>query len=100
MVLLATYLATSAPDLTFWDASELATAAHTLGIPHPPGTPLWVLLAKVSAMLFSSTAPPRAVTLLSVWASALAGGVGACRIPALLLPRFPSCFFACLAVSI
>ncbi|MFN9204514.1 MAG: protein O-mannosyl-transferase family [Gemmatimonas sp.] len=77
MVLLATYLATSAPDLTFWDASELATAAHTLGIPHPPGTPLWVLLAKVSAMLFSSTAPPRAVTLLSVWASALAGGVGA-----------------------
>lgn len=77
MVLLATYLVTSAPDLTFWDATELATAAHTLGIPHPPGTPLWVLLGKVSALLFGGAAPPRAVTLLSVWASALAGGLGA-----------------------
>lgn len=77
MVLLATYLATSAPDLTFWDAAELATAAHTLGIPHPPGTPLWVLLGKVSTLVFSGAPPARAVTLLSVWASAVAGGLGA-----------------------
>lgn len=31
MVLLTAYLATAAPDLTFWDASELTAAAHTLG---------------------------------------------------------------------
>jgi hypothetical protein len=77
MVLLATYLATAAPDLTFWDASELITAAHTLGIPHPPGTPLWVLLGKLATGIFNSTSPPRAVTLLSVWAGALTGGVSA-----------------------
>ncbi|MBL0940667.1 MAG: DUF2723 domain-containing protein [Gemmatimonadaceae bacterium] len=77
MVLLATYLATSAPDLTFWDASEFITAAHTLGIPHPPGTPLWVLMGKISTLVFSGTSPARMVTLLAVWCAALAGGAGA-----------------------
>jgi hypothetical protein len=77
MVLLGLYLSTAAPDLTFWDAAELMAAAHTLGIPHPPGTPLWVLLGKVAAMLFSSAPPPRAITLLSVWSGAITGGVTA-----------------------
>ena len=77
VLLLAIYLGTAAPDLTFWDASELVTAAQTLGIPHPPGTPLWVLLGHLSATVFSNTGPVRAVTMLSVIASALAGGVGA-----------------------
>ena len=77
VVLLATYLGTAAPDLTFWDASELAAAAHTVGIPHPPGTPLWVVIGRVASMLFSSAGPARAVTLLSVWATAAAGAIGA-----------------------
>lgn len=77
VVLFSAYLATAAPDLTFWDATELVTAARTLGIPHPPGTPLWVLIAHVVSNAFSSTGPARAVTMLSVLASALVGGVGA-----------------------
>lgn len=77
MVLLGIYLSTAAPDLTFWDAAEFMTAAHTLGIPHPPGTPLWVIIAKVASKLFASAAPPRAVTLLSVWAAAVSGGMAA-----------------------
>lgn len=77
VVLLATYLGTAAPDLTFWDASELSAAAHTVGIPHPPGTPLWVVIGRVAALLFSSAGPARAVTLLSVWATAAAGALGA-----------------------
>lgn len=77
MVLLGLYLSTAAPDLTFWDAAELMAAAHTLGIPHPPGTPLWVLLGKVAATLFGSAPPPRASTLLSVWSGAITGGVTA-----------------------
>ncbi len=76
-ILLATYLATMAPDLTVWDAAELMTAAHTLGIPHPPGTPLWVLYAHVVSQVFSSAGPARAVTMASVLATAATGGLGA-----------------------
>ncbi len=77
LVLVPVYLATAAPDLTFWDAPEFMTAAHTLGIPHPPGTPLWVLLGRVSAMVFASRGPALAVTMLSIIATATACALGA-----------------------
>lgn len=76
-VLLPLYLATAAPDMTFWDAPEFMTAAHTLGIPHPPGTPLWVVTAKSTALAFASRGPARAVTMLSVLATVLACALGA-----------------------
>ena len=76
-MLFSTYLATAAPDLTFWDASEFITAAHTLGIPHPPGTPFWVLVAKVFSLAFSNTGPVRSVTMLSVVSTAAACALGA-----------------------
>jgi hypothetical protein len=77
VLLFVCYLASAATDLTFWDAPELTAAAQTLGIPHPPGTPLWVLMGHVAATLFSNAGPARAITLLSVIAGALTGGVGA-----------------------
>lgn len=38
------YLATLAPGVTFEDSGELASAAYSLGIAHPPGYPLFSLL--------------------------------------------------------
>ncbi len=42
--LLVIYLTSLAPTITIGDSGELVTAATTLGIPHPPGYPLWCLL--------------------------------------------------------
>jgi hypothetical protein len=54
-VALLLYTVTMPPDLTFAnygaDGGELITAAVTLGIPHPPGYPTYVLLGRLFAYL-------------------------------------------------
>jgi uncharacterized membrane protein YeaQ/YmgE (transglycosylase-associated protein family) len=53
MTLLVVYIATLAPSVTLWDSGEFLAAIHSLGIPHPPGTPLYILIANVWAMLWA-----------------------------------------------
>src|SRR6185436_13195828 len=45
------YLVTLAPTTAFWDTSEYIAAAKVVGIPHPPGNPLFVLMAHVWGLL-------------------------------------------------
>src|SRR5205807_2679934 len=45
------YLATLAPSTAMWDTSEYIAAAYTLGLPHPPGNPFFVLLGRFFALL-------------------------------------------------
>lgn len=63
---------TLAPSVTFWDAGELIAAIHNLGIPHPPGTPLFVLLGHAWAALFPVGEYAWRTNLMSATFSALA----------------------------
>ena len=73
-LVLLIYVLTLAPTVTFWDAGEFIAAARTLGIPHPPGTPLFVLIAHVWATLVPVGEFAYRTNLLSALLSAAAAG--------------------------
>jgi hypothetical protein len=69
------YAVTAAPDVTWWDAGEFIAAARTLGVPHPPGTPLYVMIAHVWADAFGWLGSAQSVNLLSGACTAVAGAL-------------------------
>ncbi len=56
------------------DSGELATAAYCLGIPHPPGYPLYSMLCKL-AVLLSGSEPVFNANLLSALFASLSAGM-------------------------
>ena len=72
IIVWAGYIATLAPTVTFWDAGEFIAAARILGIPHPPGTPLFVLIAHVWGMALPIGEFAFRTNLLSAFLSAAA----------------------------
>jgi len=70
LVTLAVYTATMTPTVPFWDSGEFIATSAILGVPHPPGTPLFVLLGRVFTLLpFGS--PAQMVNWLSALSSAI-----------------------------
>ena len=83
VVSLVTYMVTLSPTVVFWDVGEFCAAAITLQVPHPPGAPLFLLLARVAAMIpFASDLAVR-MHFISALGSAIA-----CAMLYLLTVRF------------
>ncbi|MBR9977570.1 MAG: DUF2723 domain-containing protein [Bacteroidetes bacterium] len=74
IVALLVYVSTIAPSMDFIDAGELATVAHTWGIAHPTGYPLFTLLAGLWALLPIGSGIFR-LNLFSAVLSAAAAGI-------------------------
>ncbi|MEP6766098.1 MAG: DUF2723 domain-containing protein [Gemmatimonadaceae bacterium] len=71
---LVLYVLTLAPTTSMWDTSEYITAAYTLGLPHPPGNPLFVLIGRVFAMLPIAPSVAMRINVLAAVASAVSAG--------------------------
>jgi hypothetical protein len=69
------YVLTLAPTTVFWDASEYITAAHALGIPHPPANPFFVIVAHVWGLLPLAADYARRINLLAAVTSAATAGL-------------------------
>ena len=66
------YFDTMAPTVSYWDCGEFIAVAHTLGVPHPPGSPLFLLLGRIASIIPISTDVAFRVNILSPLSSALA----------------------------
>ena len=100
--LLGLYAWGACPTIYVGDSGELVAAAATLGIPHPSGYPLYVLLGKLWTLLVPLGSVAYRMSLFSAAAAALACGVlygtgrrlglerGAAAFGALLLAVSPS----------
>ncbi|MCH7562185.1 MAG: DUF2723 domain-containing protein [Gemmatimonadetes bacterium] len=71
------YAVTLAPTTAFWDTSEYIATSHMLGIPHPPGNPLFIVLARAWDLLLTPLGPSVAVriNLFSAMMGAAAHGL-------------------------
>ena len=74
-VVLVLYLVTLAPSTAMWDTSEYITAAYTLGLPHPPGNPLFVLIGRVFSILPIASSIAVRINILAAICSAVSAGM-------------------------
>jgi hypothetical protein len=75
LLVLVLYLLTLAPSTAMWDTSEYITAATVLGLPHPPGNPLFVLIGRVFAIMPIASSIAVRINVLAAVCSAVSAGM-------------------------
>mgnify|MGYP000002837431 CR=1 FL=1 len=66
------YLSTMATTVSYWDCGEFIASSYILGVPHPPGSPLYLILGRIFSMLPLNTDIAYRVNLMSPITSSLA----------------------------
>jgi len=89
IVTLLLYLLTLAPSTAMWDTSEYIAAAYTLGIPHPPGNPLFVILGRVFSILPIAATIAVRINILAAICSAVSAGMWFLITERVLVSWFP-----------
>jgi len=69
------YVLTLAPTTAFWDTSEYIAAAKVMGIPHPPGNPLFTVLAHAFGLLPLAASYAVRLNLFAAITSAASAGL-------------------------
>lgn len=93
IVVLAVYVRTLAPTVAGGDSGELITVAYTLGVAHPPGYPLYTIVAKLFTLI------PIGSIAWRVNLSSAACGAGAATILFLAAARWSGSLWAALAAA-
>ncbi|MBN4076593.1 DUF2723 domain-containing protein, partial [Gemmatimonas aurantiaca] len=82
------YMMTVAPTFSFWDCGEFVACSYTLGIAHPPGSPLFLLIGRLFSVLPVGDDIGWRINLISVFTSA-----GCATLGYLILQRIISRWF-------
>ncbi|HJP84519.1 MAG TPA: DUF2723 domain-containing protein [Gemmatimonadaceae bacterium] len=69
------YLLTLAPSTAMWDTSEYIAAAYTVGLPHPPGNPFFILIGRFFSILPIAPNVAMRINILAALCSAGAAGM-------------------------
>lgn len=64
------YYLTLEPTMPFWDCGEFIASAYKLEVGHPPGAPLFMLIARLFSAFVSPESVPFMINMLSALASA------------------------------
>ncbi|MCX6136367.1 MAG: DUF2723 domain-containing protein [Ignavibacteriales bacterium] len=72
IISIVVYAKTLSDTVVFWDVGEFIAAAILLQVPHPPGSPLFLLVTKIFTMVPFATDPAVRAHFVSALCSALA----------------------------